>query len=151
MEDHRFKLHATNFKEKCPWDETHHCTNKDMETHGSVEKPIKVDEKHLDKYVAWEYRHISHKLTVPRFCLQQLYGHEDGRRIDRLVARTPTGEHHAYYFDITEQMDAQDEIYEKAWKDAGEDVNKLPKEIQHVFKTAVRLKEEAQKRKRKVE
>ena len=104
------------------------CTNKNIlhdtdalkELHGSPEKPIPLGEKRIRKYVAWEYEEIGRVVGIYHRCFQQLF--EDKTRtpkfsMDRLVVRDIKGNHHVFYFDISEPINEDGIQAKKDWED----------------------------------
>jgi hypothetical protein len=104
------------------------CTNKNVkhetddlkELHGSLEHPIPVEETRINRYVAWEYKHIGRVLPPYHRCFQQLFEdriHEPRISIDRVVVRDIKGNHHVFYFDVSAPMNADLVIRKKAFED----------------------------------
>lgn len=119
------------------------CSNKDldhtldfgMEKHGSIEEPLHVDEPREERFVEWEYGYIGVRIVPFNRCGQQLFGDPapDGRRrVDRLVVRDSAGRHHAFYFDITQQLidrNAKMDCFYKEWKSG----KKIPRDIEKIL------------------
>lgn len=89
----------------CPEPMDHH-KDDGMERHGSPQAPIKIEERHPDRAVRWEYEQIDRVLMLPKRCLQSLVM-EDGRSMDRIVVRDAGFKHHVFYFDVTDKLAAE--------------------------------------------
>jgi len=100
----------------------HHCGDmgldhsKDlrMASHGTPADTIRVKETKVDsgQYVDWEYNYIMWELGHYVPCLQTVLKVLD-KVIDRAVVRTPSGNHHVFYFDISSQFAKQMEEMRK--------------------------------------
>lgn len=104
----------------CPNKNISHDTDALKELHGSMEKPIPVEETRNRKYVPWEYNEISRIAGLYHRCQQQLF--EDRTKtpkvsVDRIVVRDIKGNHHVFYFDISKPINDDLVIMEQAWKD----------------------------------
>ena len=124
-----------------------HRTDAFKELHGSRTDPIVVPAVRNGKYIAWEYDHMNRKMSAPfKKCLQELL-HEEatGKDFDRLVLRDISGNHHVFYFDVTDRMAEEQERMKKAYADyeAGKTVDPRDREA---IEAAIKVKKEAEKR-----
>jgi hypothetical protein len=97
-----------------------HEDDEGKELHGSMDKPIPVDDTRAGHYVKWEYEHMGRVLPPFNRCYQQLF--EDREKsprvsVDRLVVRDISGKHHVFYFDVSIPINTDLQEMEKAWKD----------------------------------
>lgn len=105
---------------QCPFHSNEeHMHDDDFEVHSYPDSAIKAPGH--NKYVAWEYEHIGKALPLPfKRCQQQLIQDDEQKPIfslDRLVVRDIKGEHHVFYFDVTEPLAKERGIYQQAWED----------------------------------
>ena len=131
--------------EYCPHADFDHSKDSEMTGHGSAMKPIRVVETRPKKYVTWEYDYIFRRIMYHK-CFQQLLHDTDrSRDLDRIVVRDYTGNHYVFYFDVTEQMAAQNERMKKVHADylAGKSID--PKDLAAI-KGAKKLHEEYRKK-----
>jgi len=128
----------------CPNKNIRHETDDLKTMHSTKEAPIKVEEERGDRFVRWEYEYIEKILGLYHRCHQD-YLEENGHKMDRLVARDYTGNHHVFYFDITAQIDADDAILKKAYEDmqAGKSID--PK-LKALFEKSQEIQKKNQKR-----
>lgn len=129
----------------CPNKNVRHETDDLKELHGTLDKPIVVEEIRDKKYVQWEYAFINRAMPGPyHICLQSL--HKDGQRqFDRVVVRDYSGNHHVFLFDITAAMAERDKEMKKAFGDlqAGRPVSP---DLEKFIKKAIELKRTGQRR-----
>jgi hypothetical protein len=87
----------------CPDKKVDHQSDIGMIVHGSKEGPLRIDEPKFSRQIQWEYAQIGRELGFHRVCGQSLLN--PGKTFaDRIVVRTASGTHHAFYYDVTEKI-----------------------------------------------
>ena len=86
--------------------------------HGSAEAPISVPSQHMDRYVPSEYAFIR-KAIGPYQTVMQALLNVKGRSVDKITVRTPQGDLHTFFFDISGPMDKWGAIFRDAAKKMG--------------------------------
>lgn len=109
----------------CPNKAIDHHLDADMAPHGSKAHPIQIAEPQHSKQIQWEYSYIAGKLPVHHVCGQELL-QVDLKMLDRIVARTASGQHHAFYFDVTQKILTEGSELQKAYEKMKKDPNLDP-------------------------
>lgn len=109
----------------CPNKLIDHQVDADMATHGSKVLPLPIAERRHSQQIQWEYGYIAGKLGRHDVCGQELLKTET-KMLDRVVARTSKGQHHAFYFDVTQKILAEGAELQKAYEDMKKDPNLDP-------------------------
>jgi len=86
--------------------------------HGSAEAPISVPSQHMDRYVPSEYAFIRKTIGPYQTTMQALLNVK-GRSVDKITVRTPQGDLHTFFFDISGPMDKWGAIFRDAAKKMG--------------------------------
>lgn len=77
--------------------------------HGSKDSPIVVQERRTDaqQYILWEYEYVARELgPKPKHLIQSLLVVGE-KQVDRLLCEDGDGRRHAFYFDVTAQLEEQ--------------------------------------------
>ncbi len=109
----------------CPDKKVDHQSDVGMIVHGSKEGPLRIDEPQFSKQIQWEYAQIGRELGFHRVCGQALL-HVGKVMMDRIVARTASGTHHAFYYDVTEKILAEGKELRAAYEAMKSDPNLDP-------------------------
>lgn len=89
--------------------------------HGSLEQPIKVLETRYDKgqYVKWEYAYIDQHTTFYKRLKQALHKPAPGVYLDEVHVREANGTVNVFWFDISDQFNAELKALEATAKAMG--------------------------------
>lgn len=96
-----------------------------MIVHGSKAGPLRIDEPKFSRQIQWEYAQIGRELGFHHVCGQALLTIEK-TFVDRIVARTASGTHHAFYYDVTEKILGEGAEIQKAYEAMKKDPNLDP-------------------------
>lgn len=124
----------------CPNRKIDHQSDVNMIVHGSKEGPLRIDEPRFSRQIQWEYSQIGRELGFHHVCGQALLSVEK-TFVDRIVARTAAGTHHAFYYDVTEKILGEGEEIRKAYEAMKNDPNLDPEMKKMIEEDELRQRE----------
>lgn len=128
----------------CPDKKIDHQSDIGMIVHGSKEGPLRIDEPKFSRQIQWEYAQIGRELGFHHVCGQALLGVEK-TFVDRIVARTASGTHHAFYYDVTEKILGEGKEIQAAYEAMKNDPN-LDPEMRKIIEEDERRNERDKKK-----